>query len=49
MTLMLHLSQELEQRLIQEAKRHGLSADEYTRQLLDKNLPSENRQAELVK
>ena len=35
MTLTLHLSPELEQRLTQEAKRHGLALDVYTLHLLD--------------
>ena len=48
MTLMLQLPPELEQRLTQEAKRHGLSPDAYTLQLLDKSLPPEDRRTELV-
>jgi len=48
MTLTLHLSPELEQRLTQEAKRHGLALDAYTLQLLDKSLPPKDRRAELV-
>jgi hypothetical protein len=48
MTLTLHLPPELEQRLIQEAKRHGLSLDMYTVQLLDKSLPPKDRQTVLV-
>lgn len=48
MTLTLHLSPELEQRLTQEAKRHGLSLDTYTLQLLDKSLPPKDRRTELV-
>jgi hypothetical protein len=48
MTLTLHLSPELEQRLTQEAKRHGLALDTYTLQLLDKSLPTKDRRTELV-
>jgi len=48
MTLTLHLPPELEQRLTQEAKRHGLALDVYTLQLLDKSLPPKDRRAELV-
>ena len=49
MTLTLHLSSELEQRLTQEAKRHGLALDAYTLQLLDKSLPPTDHRRELVK
>ena len=48
MTLTLHLPPELEQRLTQEAKRHGLALDAYTLQLLDKSLPPKDRRTELV-
>ena len=48
MTLTLHLSPELEQRLTQEAKRHGLALDAYTLQLLDKSLPPKDHRTELV-
>jgi hypothetical protein len=48
MTLTLHLSPELEQRLKQEAKRQGLSLDAYALQLLAQSLPPKDRQAELV-
>jgi hypothetical protein len=48
MTLTLHLPSELEQRLTQEAKRHGLALDAYTLQLLDKSLPLKDRRTELV-
>jgi hypothetical protein len=48
MTLTLHLSPELEQRLTQEAKRHGLALDAYTLQLLDKSLPPTDHRTELV-
>ena len=48
MTLTLHVSPELEQRLTQEAKRHGLALDAYTLQLLDKSLPPKDRRTELV-
>lgn len=48
MTLILHLPQEVEQRLRQEAKQHGLSIDEYTLQLLDRHLQPRERQKELM-
>jgi hypothetical protein len=48
MTLTLHLTPELEQRLTQEAERQGVSIDEYTMQLLDKHLPPKGRREELV-
>jgi hypothetical protein len=48
MTLTLHLPPELEQRLTQEAKRHGLALDAYTLQLLDKSLPPKDRRTALV-
>ena len=48
MTFTLHLPSELEQRLAQEAKRHGLALDAYTLQLLDSSLPPKNRRTELV-
>ena len=40
MTLTLHLSPELEQRLKQEAMRQGLSLDAYALQLLAQSLPA---------
>ena len=48
MTLTLHLPPELEQRLTQEAKRHGLALDAYTLQLLDQSLPPKDHRTELV-
>ena len=48
MTLTLTLPPELEQRLMQEAKRQGLPVGEYALQLLDKQLPPQDHQAELV-
>jgi hypothetical protein len=48
MTLTLHLPPDLEQRLTQEATRHGLALDAYTLQLLDKSLPPTDRRTELV-
>ena len=48
MALTLHLPPELEQRLIEEAKRQGLALDAYTIQLLDKSLPPKDRHTELV-
>jgi hypothetical protein len=48
MTLTLYLPPELEQRLPQEATRHGLALDAYTLQLLDQSLPPKDRRTELV-
>jgi hypothetical protein len=48
MTLTLHLPRELEQRLIQEARRQGRSLDDYALELLDKSLPPQDRRSELV-
>ena len=48
MTLTLHLPPELEQRLIQEAKRQGFPIDAYTLQLLDTHLPPKDQRLELV-
>jgi hypothetical protein len=48
MTLTLHLPPDLEQRLAQEATRHGLALDAYTLQLLDQSLPPTDRRTELV-
>jgi hypothetical protein len=48
MTLTLHLSPELEQRLKQEAKRQGLSLHTYALQLLAQSLPPKDQQTELV-
>ena len=48
MTLTLHLPPELEQRLTQEATRHGLALDAYTLQLLDQSLPPKDRRTALV-
>ncbi len=48
MTLTLHLTPEIEQRLTQEAKRQGLSVDAYTLQLLDTHLPPQGRDEALV-
>jgi hypothetical protein len=48
MTLSLHLPPELEQRLIQEAKRQGLPLDAYTLELLDTHLPPKDQRLELV-
>jgi len=48
MTLTLHLPPELEQRLTQEATRHGLALDAYTLQLLEQSLPPNDRRRELV-
>lgn len=48
MTLTLHLPPELEQRLTQAAEQHGMPAEVYTVQLLNKHLPPQDRQAALV-
>ena len=48
MTLTLHLPLALEQRLTQEATRHGLALDAYTLHLLDKSLPPKDCRTELV-
>ena len=48
MTLTLHLPQELEQRLTQEAQRQGLPLDAYTVALLGKSLPPQERRTELI-
>ena len=48
MTLLLDLTPELEQRLTQEARRYGISPDEYTVQLLEKHLPPKEFRSALV-
>lgn len=48
MTLTIHLSPELEQRLQQAASPRGLPLDEYTMQLLDKYLPPTDHRTEIV-
>ena len=48
MTLTLQLPPHLGQRLIQEAKRHGLPLDAYTLQLLDTHLPPKEKRWDLV-
>jgi hypothetical protein len=48
MMLTLSLPKELEERLVQEAERHGLTAAEYTVQILEAQLPPVARRAELV-
>ncbi len=48
MTLTLHLPSELEQRLVKEARRQGLSTDEYTQRILEQSLPPKDRQAQLT-
>ena len=44
MTLTLNLPAELEQRLKIEAQRNGLAAEDFTLQLLEKQLPSQKRE-----
>jgi hypothetical protein len=48
MPLTLYLSPDLEQRLIQEAKRQRLPLDAYTLKLLDTHLPLNDQRLELV-
>ena len=48
MTLTLHLPPELEQRLIQEAQRQGLSLDDYAVALLNKSVSPADRRTELI-
>jgi hypothetical protein len=48
MTLTLHLPQDLEYRLAQEAQRQGLSLDDYTVALLDKSLPPQDQRTDLI-
>ncbi len=48
MTLTRHLPPDMEQRLIQEAKRQGLPVDAYTLELLDTHLPLNDQRLELV-
>jgi hypothetical protein len=48
MTLTRHRPPELAQRLIQAAKRQGLSLDAYTLELLDTHLPLNDQRLELV-
>ena len=46
--LILHLTPELGQRLIQEAKRQSLDTDAYVMQLIEKHLPPQRRDEALV-
>ena len=48
MMLTISLTPELESRLKLEAERRGLSAQEYTIDLLDRHLPQKDHPAELV-
>jgi hypothetical protein len=48
MSLTLTISPELEQRLVQEAQRHGVAPEQYTLLLLDQHLPRADRGAEVV-
>ncbi|HUG91144.1 MAG TPA: hypothetical protein VML55_09935 [Planctomycetaceae bacterium] len=48
MTLTITLPPDLEQRLVAEAERRGVSADECTVQLLAQSLPPEDRAARAV-
>ncbi len=46
--LTLNLTPDLEERLAEEARRHGVSSQEYTLQLLKRSLPPAGPRAELV-
>ena len=48
MTIALHLTPELEQRLTEEAKRRGVPVDAFALQLLDKHLPGDEGGADLA-
>ena len=48
MTLTLTLPEELEQRLSEEARRHGVGEEELTVKLLGQHLPVTNRQHKLA-
>ena len=48
MTLSLELTPELEERLQQEASRHGLSVDQYTLQILETHLLPANTRQQVV-
>lgn len=48
MTLTLELSTDLEERLVAEAERAGMRAEQYTLRLLDSSLPPKNRRRRVV-
>jgi len=48
MTLTLALPPELEQRLLESARRQGVPADQYTLQLLDQHLPRQELNRDLI-
>jgi hypothetical protein len=48
MTIVLTLRERLEQRLKEDAKRSGLSVDEYILQLLEKHIPQNEQQKEAI-
>src|SRR6266852_658150 len=48
MTLTLHLTSEMEERLTEEARRQGIDPDEYATQLLSRHLPPKDRRTELI-
>jgi len=48
MTITLALSPELEQRLLEGARREGVAADEYTLHLLDQHFPPKDRASDVV-
>ena len=44
MTLMINLTPELENRLRREAEKHGVAADEYARNLIERQLPQQDNE-----
>ena len=48
MTLTLHLPMDLERRLAQASRQHGLPEEEYTLKLLDTHLPPKDHRADLA-
>ena len=48
MDVTLNLNPELGQRLQREARKHGVSADEYTLRLLDRHVPNYGKTAALM-
>jgi hypothetical protein len=48
MTIQLTISPELEARLLEEARRRGISTEDYTRHVLDQHVPAQDRSAAAV-
>jgi hypothetical protein len=48
MTLILDLNPDLEQRLADEARRHGVSPDQFVVEVLKQHLPAGNRREQFV-